>query len=91
MPVSVDRPRVIAGVEVVALFSEVEAGKIKVSLRSTGRVTIDQVVARVGGGGHPHAAGAQLRMPRAEARERILPELSRLVAALDVAPPGVPS
>ena len=31
-------PRTIAGVDVVALFSEVEPGKVKVSLRSTGRV-----------------------------------------------------
>ena len=36
-------PRTIAGVEVVVLFSEVEPGKVKVSLRSTGRVAIDQV------------------------------------------------
>jgi len=82
----VDMPRVIAGVEVVALFSEVEAGKVKVSLRSMGRVTIDQVCARHGGGGHPHAAGVQMRASRAEARERILPELTRIVAALDGTP-----
>src|SRR5262249_52989633 len=33
----VDMPRAIAGVEVVALFSEVDPDRIKVSLRSTGR------------------------------------------------------
>ncbi len=82
----VDMPRAIAGVEVVALFSEVDAGRVKVSLRSTGRVNIDQVCSRLGGGGHPHAAGVQLRVPRAEARARILPELARLIAALEPAP-----
>lgn len=82
----VDMPRVIAGVEVVALFSEVHPNKVKVSLRSTGRVNIDQVCARLGGGGHPHAAGVQVHAPRAEARERILPELVRLLAALDGTP-----
>jgi hypothetical protein len=66
----VDMPRTIAGVDVVVLFSEVEPGKVKVSLRSNGRVTIDTVVARLGGGGHPHAAGAMLRASRAEARAR---------------------
>jgi phosphoesterase RecJ-like protein len=81
----VDMPRAIYGVDVVALFSEVEPGKVKVSLRSTGRVSIDQVVARLGGGGHPHAAGVQLRGSRAEARGRILPELGRLIAAADAA------
>ena len=77
----VDMPRTIAGVDVVALFSEVEPGKVKVSLRSNGRVAIDSVVTRLGGGGHPHAAGALLRSSRAEARARVLPELGRLLTA----------
>jgi phosphoesterase RecJ-like protein len=78
----VDLPRTIAGVEVVALFSEVEPGKVKVSLRSTGRVSIDQVCSRLGGGGHIHAAGVLLRGSRADARARVLPELEQLIAAL---------
>jgi phosphoesterase RecJ-like protein len=89
----VDLPRTIAGVEVVVLFSEVEAGKVKVSLRSTGRVSIDQVATRLGGGGHIHAAGVLLRGSRADARARILPELAKLIAALSPGeghgPPGV--
>jgi phosphoesterase RecJ-like protein len=84
----VDLPRTIAGVEAVALFSEVEPGKVKVSLRSTGRVTIDQVCSRLGGGGHAHAAGVLLRGTRADARVRILPELEKLVAALEPASAG---
>ncbi len=79
----VDMPRTISGVEVVALFSEVEPGKVKVSLRSTGRVEIDQVCSRLGGGGHPHAAGVLLRGTREQARSRILPELHALLANLD--------
>ena len=75
----VDMPRTIAGVDAVALFSVVEPGKVKVSLRSTGRVAIDAVVTRLGGGGHAHAAGVMLTMTRAEARARVLPELERIV------------
>jgi len=78
----VDLPRTIAGVEAVALFSEIEPGKVKVSLRSTGRVAIDQVCSRLGGGGHVHAAGVLLRGSREEARARILPELERLIGEL---------
>lgn len=78
----VDMPRAIEGVEAVALFSEVEPGKIKVSLRSTGRVNIDGVCSRLGGGGHPHAAGVQMRGTREQAKARILPELERLLAEL---------
>ena len=81
----VDLPRTIAGVEVVVLFSEIEPGRVKVSLRSTGRVEIDQLCARLGGGGHKHAAGVMLRGNRQEARVRVLPELAKLVAALEPA------
>jgi phosphoesterase RecJ-like protein len=83
----VDMPRTIAGVEVVALVSEVDSGKVKVSLRSTGRVAIDQVCSRLGGGGHVHAAGVLLHGTRAAAMERVLPELHRLLAALEPAEP----
>jgi phosphoesterase RecJ-like protein len=84
----VDMPRTIAGVEVVALFSEVDPGKVKVSLRSTGRVAIDQVCSRLGGGGHQHAAGVLLHGTRERAEERVLPEIARLLAALE--PAGQP-
>jgi nanoRNase/pAp phosphatase (c-di-AMP/oligoRNAs hydrolase) len=50
-----------------------------VSLRSNGRVAIDAIVSRLGGGGHPHAAGVMLRGTRAEAKARILPEIARVV------------
>ena len=78
----VDMPRAIEGVEAVALFSEVEPGKVKVSLRSTGRVNIDGICSRLGGGGHPHAAGVQLRGSREQAKARVLPDLERLLAEL---------
>ncbi len=79
----VDMPRSIAGVEAVALFSEAEPGKVKVSLRSTGRIVVDRLATRLGGGGHPHAAGASLAGTREQARALVLPELGRLVAALE--------
>jgi len=84
----VDMPRNIAGVDAVALFSEVEPGKVKVSLRSTGRVAIDAIATRHGGGGHPHAAGVLLRGTRADARARILPELARAIAEAPPSPNG---
>ena len=75
----VDMPRSIAGIDLVVLFSEVEPDKVKVSVRSNGRVAIDSVITRLGGGGHPHAAGAMLQCSLLEARARVLPELARLV------------
>jgi bifunctional oligoribonuclease and PAP phosphatase NrnA len=81
----VDLPRNIEGVDVVALFSEVEPGKVKVSLRSNGRVAVDGIVSRLGGGGHPHAAGALVRGTHADVRARVIPELTTLVAEPDAA------
>jgi phosphoesterase RecJ-like protein len=82
----VDMPRGIAGVEAVVLVSEVEPGKVKVSMRSNGRVEVDGLAARLGGGGHAHAAGALVRGARAEVRARVVAELERLVAALPAEP-----
>jgi bifunctional oligoribonuclease and PAP phosphatase NrnA len=84
----VDLPRTIAGVDVVVLFSEAEAGRIKVSMRSTGRVTVDRLAASMGGGGHPHAAGAMVSGTRADVRARVLDELSRLVSEPAVTSPA---
>jgi phosphoesterase RecJ-like protein len=83
----VDLPRNIAGAEVVVLFSEVEPGKVKVSMRSTGRVTVDSLAGALGGGGHAHAAGVLLRGTRAQARAKILPELERLIEEPAVSAP----
>jgi phosphoesterase RecJ-like protein len=83
----VDMPRSIAGVEAVVLISEVDAGKIKVSMRSNGRLLVDGVASRLGGGGHAHAAGALVRGNRAEVRGRVAGELIRLIEALP-APAG---
>jgi phosphoesterase RecJ-like protein len=75
----VDLPRTISGVDVVCLISEADAGRIKVSMRSTGRVAIDGIATELGGGGHPHAAGVLMRGTRAAVRDRVLPRLLALV------------
>jgi len=46
----------VEGVEVAALFKDFE-GAVRVSLRSSGRVNVQAVASRVGGGGHFRASG----------------------------------
>ena len=53
----IDYPRSIAGVELVALFRELENGTHKVSLRSRGSNDVEAIARRFGGGGHQNAAG----------------------------------
>lgn len=50
-------PRGIEGVEVAALIRRKADGRVRVSLRSTGRVNVAELASRFGGGGHFGAAG----------------------------------
>ncbi|MGZ3508960.1 MAG: DHH family phosphoesterase [Vulcanimicrobiaceae bacterium] len=52
----VNHLRSVEGVEVAALFKHYD-GEIRVSLRSSGRVNVQAVAARLGGGGHFRASG----------------------------------
>ncbi len=51
-------PRVVEGVEIGVMVRELEGGKSKCSLRSAGKANSSDICARLGGGGHPGAAGA---------------------------------
>lgn len=64
-------PRSIAGVEVSALFKEIADGKVRVSLRSKGKLDVAQLAKGFGGGGHAYAAGCTLSMPLPEAKQKI--------------------
>ncbi|MFQ5895219.1 MAG: bifunctional oligoribonuclease/PAP phosphatase NrnA, partial [Nitrospinota bacterium] len=57
----VDEPRVIEEVEVVVYFLELEDGRVRVSLRSKGRIPVSGLAMRFGGGGHAFASGIRIR------------------------------
>jgi len=71
----------LAGTDVGVLLREIEGGEVKVSLRAEGRVDVDQVARRFGGGGHKNAAGARVRGPLAEAKRAILAALVEALPA----------
>lgn len=56
----VNHLRSVEGVEVSALFKDFD-GEIRASLRSSGRVNVQAVAARLGGGGHFRASGLTFR------------------------------
>lgn len=68
----VEFPRAIEGVEVVILFQETDKGKTRISLRSKGRVNVQEIARIFGGGGHPYAAGIRLEKPLSEAIRALL-------------------
>lgn len=60
---------------VAVLFTERETGEVEVSLRSRPGYNVAPVALRLGGGGHPQAAGCRISGPLEAAKERVLAEL----------------
>lgn len=70
----------IAEVEVAGFLRELDEPRVRVSLRSKGRVNVAEIAERLGGGGHENAAGCTLDGTLMRAKEQIVGELR---AALD--------
>ena len=68
-------------VEVAVLFSEERDGRIRTEFRSKGHVNVAEIAYRLGGGGHPPAAGCSLPGPLAEAERIVLAEVRKAVAS----------
>lgn len=70
----------VADVEASAFFRELPEGRVRVSLRSKGKVNVAAIAERMGGGGHENASGCSVDGPMARAREEILAALRDGVA-----------
>ncbi len=74
--------RGIKGVQVAVLLTELDAHRTKVSLRSKGGVSINDVAQSIGGGGHAFASGAMVAKPWREVIDDLLPLLQEKVKDL---------
>ena len=72
----------ISGVEAAAFLRELPEGRIRMSLRSKGKVNVAAIAERLGGGGHENLAGCSVAGPLEGAIETILAELRPSVAGL---------
>lgn len=77
----------IAGVEAAVFLRELPERRIRLSMRSKGRVNVSAIAAKLGGGGHESAAGVTLEGPIGRALEEILAELRPCVEGLVFGPP----
>jgi phosphoesterase RecJ-like protein len=68
----VDVLRSIKGVEVAVVIREYRVGKVKVNLRSKTNINVSRIAKKLGGGGHPRAAGAILEGKPADLIEKIV-------------------
>ena len=64
--------RAVEGVELAAMLREVENGRGKISVRTSPAFNAAKICARLGGGGHPGAAGATVEGGIPAARTAIL-------------------
>jgi phosphoesterase RecJ-like protein len=72
----------ISGVEAAVFLRELPEGRIRLSLRSKGRVNVSAIAAGLGGGGHENAAGVTLDGPISHALDEIMAALRPEVVAL---------
>ena len=68
----IDQVRTLECAETAVLFKEAQPGVVKVSFRSKGKVDVNAVAKRFGGGGHVRAAGLTMEAPLSEVIEKVL-------------------
>jgi bifunctional oligoribonuclease and PAP phosphatase NrnA len=56
----VDIPRAVQGIEISVLYSQLNGNCFKLSLRSKGKVNVERVAKKFGGGGHINAAACRI-------------------------------
>ncbi len=72
----------IAEIEAAAFLRELPEGRIRMSLRSKGKLNVAEIAARLGGGGHENAAGCTVDGPLPRALDEIRVILRSAVGAL---------
>lgn len=69
----------VGGVRVSLMCVELPRKRVKVSLRSDGSLAVNELVAQLGGGGHPSAAGAIVDGDLAEVTARLVSGIQALL------------
>jgi len=72
----------VADIEAAAFLRELSEGKVRMSLRSKGKLNVAAIAERLGGGGHENAAGCTVDGPLTRARDEILGILHEAVTSL---------
>jgi bifunctional oligoribonuclease and PAP phosphatase NrnA len=76
----------MADVEAAVFLRELPERRIRMSLRSKGKVNVAAIAEQLGGGGHENAAGCTVDGPLDRALDQILAELRPLVAGVAAEP-----
>jgi phosphoesterase RecJ-like protein len=68
----IDIPRTIKGINIAMLYTQTGAKQFKLSLRSKGRINVEKIARRFGGGGHVNAAACRIEGDLASIKARVL-------------------
>jgi len=56
----IDIPRTVKGIDIAMLYTQMDENQYKLSLRSKGKVNVEKIARRFGGGGHINAAACRI-------------------------------
>ena len=68
----IDIPRTVKGINIAMLYTQTGAKQFKLSLRSKGRVNVEKIARRFGGGGHINAAACRIEGDLETIKSRVL-------------------
>lgn len=71
--------RMIKGVEVVVIFTEVKSNQTRINFRSSSYVDVARVASFFGGGGHIRASGGMIDASIPQARIKVLKEIRKVL------------
>lgn len=68
----IDIPRTVKGINIAMLYTQTGAKQYKLSLRSKGRINVEKIARRFGGGGHLNAAACRIEGDLETIKARVL-------------------
>jgi len=75
----VDFPRKVEGIEVAVFFRQDDTDVFKISLRSKGRVNVQEIARSFGGGGHFAAAGCKIKGTLQEVQKKVFTAIQKAI------------
>ena len=74
----VDIPRAVQGIEIAALYTQMNGNGFKISLRSKGKVNVEKIAKKFGGGGHINAAACRIEGDIDSIKSKIMEAIKEL-------------
>jgi phosphoesterase RecJ-like protein len=74
----IDIPRTVKGIDIAMLYAQTEGNHFKLSLRSKGKVNVEKIARKFGGGGHINAAACRVEGNIDEIKRRVLEAIREL-------------